>query len=335
MTLDVHSACQPTVTVLVCTWRANIALDAQLDSIATQDWPVRIRIHDDASADDTPQRAGAHRSAPSVQVNDQNLGFVGNFERALQTATEQDHGYIALSDQDDVWHQDRVSKGMQRLLEVERQHGRQHPVLVHSDVNLIDGDGQPLADSFFEYRGYATGRHRHLPTMLGQSGVLGNTVLMNHAMAKLALPFPERLHTHDWWLGVLSELFGTRILLDTATVDYRLHASNTSNTLRSMSGRRWDSFKRGVFGGALTRDFRLPFKEDSRDQVLAQLLVGHGQLPPLNDNDERTIRQFMEYLRLDRSRLLLLLRLLREDYLKPAWLHRLRVALALLTTRRY
>ena len=335
MKSDTNPDSRPSVTVLLCTWRAAAGLDTQLDTIAAQDWPTCLRVFDDASGDSTPTRIRQHPSAPAVQINPANLGFVATFGQALDHALTDGDQYIAFSDQDDIWHKDRISAGMTKLLEIERERGKGHPVLVHSDVRVIDDKEQCLASSFLRYRGYATDSNHHLPRILGQSGVLGNTILMNRSMAKLGLPFPPDLHTHDWWFGVLAELFGTRVLLDKPTVDYRLHDTNTSNTLDSISGRRMASLKRGLLGGLIKRDFRLPYMEDSRERVLSQLLAGHGQLPALKPDDDQVLNDFLGYLRLNGPRPKLLWRVWNGQYLKPSWAHRIRVAIALLVTRRY
>jgi len=211
----------PTVAVLLCTWRAGDSLDRQLDSIAVQDWPVTLFVQDDASGDDTALRARAHPAVTHVRVNSNNLGFVENFGTAIDLALAHSFDYIALADQDDVWHSDRVSSGMHQLLQAEADLGTEHPILAHSDLQVIDGNDTLLKSSFLRYRGYSTGDRRHLPTMLGQCGVLGNTVLMNRSMAELSRPFPAGLHSHDWWLGLVAELFGTRCFIDKATVNSR------------------------------------------------------------------------------------------------------------------
>ncbi len=324
-----------TVAVLLCTWRAGASLEQQLDSIAAQDWPIALHVHDDASGDNTAERVHRHPAPHQVQVNSQNLGFVNNFGKAIDQAIAQGFAYIALADQDDIWHQDRISKGMRRLLELEARLGSEHPILVHSDLTVIDAKGRRLKDSFLQYRGYSTGTDRHLPAMLGQCGVLGNTILMNRSMAVLSRPFPSSLHSHDWWLGVLAELSGTRCFVEQPTVDYRLHDSNTSNTLDSLAGRRMASLRRGIAGSLLRGDLRLPFHEDSRRDSLKQLLRDEHRRVLISDADQAVITFFIDYLDLKTPRWNLLLPLLKGGYLKSSLLHRARVTFALLLTRRY
>ena len=349
---------RPTVAVVLCAWRAGPHLEAQLDSLAAQDWPVRVYAFDDASGDATASRLAAHPVVHELVERQTNLGFVGNFEAGIAHALARGHDHVALADQDDLWHPDRVRAGMEPLLDAERERGADAPLLAHSDLRLVDAAGRPIHDSFLARRGYATGAARDLPTLLGQSGVMGNTVLFNRALAELALPFPPGLFVHDWWLGLCAELFGTRLFVARATVDYRLHAGNASNPAGTANG--LDAVAPGVAGGnaarralaraaralraalahqspatLLARDFRLPFKEDGRVGTLEALLAGDGHRPALRGEARRTVRTFVDYLRLARPRATLARDMLGRGYLRPAAAHRLRFCAALLLTRRY
>ena len=349
---------RPTVAVVLCTWRAGPHLEAQLDSLAAQDWPVRVYAFDDASDDGTAARLAAHPVVHEAVERGANLGFVGNFEAGIRHALARGHEHVALADQDDLWHPDRVRAGMTALLDAERELGTDAPLLAHSDLRLVDGDGSRIHDSFLARRGYATGAGASLPTALGQCGVMGNTVLFNRALAELALPFPPGLFMHDWWLGLCAELWGRRLFVARATVDYRLHESNASNRAGTANG--LDAGASGTPGGARSRrtpgrlrravraglalqtpasltkrDFRLPFKEDDRVETLEALLAGDGHRPALEGEARRQVEAFVAYLRLSGSRPALARSMLAGGFLKPGLAHRLRFCLALLLTRRY
>lgn len=329
------SLARPTVAVVLCTWRAGEHFERQLDSLDAQSWPAHVHVFDDHSGDSTATRARAHPVVHRVIEKARNRGFVANFETGLAQVLALGYDYIAFCDQDDHWHPERLSAGMAELLVTERQSSNDTPVLVHSDLRLIDSDDRELHASFLAWRGYATDKTRNLAVMLGQCGVMGNTILMNRALAKLTLPFPPDLFVHDWWTGLLAELWGQRVFLPQATVDYRLHASNTCNTLeRSRRGvlATLDSMDMRAF---LKADLRLPFLEDRRVEALEHLLAGDAHRPALGDDAQRTIEHFVDYLRLRGSRTALLRETLRRGYIKRGLIYRLRFSLALLWTRRY
>lgn len=324
---------EPTVAVVLCTWRAGAHLEAQLDSLAAQDWPLELHVFDDASDDDTAERARRHPAVRSVSVRTENAGFVTNFEGGIAATLTGGHRYIALADQDDRWRPERLRLGMLRLLAAERIRGTAFPLLAHSDLALIDAAGRSLHPSFLGFRRYAIGGERALPLVLGQCGVMGNTVLMNRALADLALPFPPGLFVHDWWLALVAELWGERLFEPRATVDYRLHEGNASNPIHAMRPRR--AFSPLGPRTLLARDLRLPFKEDGRVAVLEALLAGDGRRPSPEGEARRTIETFVDYLRLARPRPMLLAAMLRGGFLKRGLAHRTRFALALLLSRRY
>lgn len=326
---------RPTVAIVLCTWQGERHLGEQLDSLAAQSWPIALTVHDDASRDASAELARRHSGVERVVAHADNVGYVGNFERGIARALADGHDYIALADQDDVWDPCRVERGMRLMLETEAHEGRGRPVLVHSDLTLVDELGQPLAPSFLSCRGYAIGDAPNLALVLGQNGVMGNTVLVNRALATLALPFPSGLHVHDWWLAVIAELHGRRRLVERPTVAYRLHAGNASNPAGSVAPGALAVARRMTWKRLRARDFRLPFKEDSRDEVLAGLLAESGRRAVVDPVSRRLMTRFLAYLRLERPAPVLFASLLRHGFLRHGIAHRARVALALAFSARY
>jgi len=318
------------VCVVLCSYRGAAHLAEQLDSIAAQTRaPASVLVHDDASCDATLAIARAHPLGATVRAHPDNVGVVANVERALRDALAEGRDYIALADQDDVWHPERLARGRDRMRQLERRHGAGTPLLVHSDLAMVDAQRRPLAPSFLAWRGYARGEQATLATLLGQSGVMGNTCLCNRALLQLALPFPPELHVHDWWLGVLAELHGARACLEEPLVDYRIHAGNVSNALHRLDGGAGP----GSWNRLLHRDFRLPFKEDTRLAAVRSLL--DAARPAVPAPARRTIEAFIAYLEFGGSRPRQVRRLLVHGFLRSGWRHRLRVVLAVLTSARY
>src|SRR5262249_24400476 len=100
------------ISVAMCTYNGAEFLRAQLQSIITQSRPPdEIVICDDRSTDDTQnllERFASELPVPiKLHINDQNLGSVKNFERAINLCTGD---VIALSDQDDVWRNDKLQR---------------------------------------------------------------------------------------------------------------------------------------------------------------------------------------------------------------------------------
>jgi len=126
-------------------------------------------------------------------------------QRAIAAALHNGADYIALADQDDIWEPDRIAAGMQVMLETEDKEKAGCPILIHSDLSVVDDQESLLHASYMSLRGYALTDAPDLAKVVGENGVMGNTCLVNRALATLSLPFPPGLHVHDWWLAILAE----------------------------------------------------------------------------------------------------------------------------------
>lgn len=333
-----NSTQQPTsAAIAMCTYQGARFVEAQLQSLQTQSCVTRLFISDDASNDDTVSRIAAwvRPGVDQLVVQPDNVGYVRNFESSIRASVESGARYIALSDQDDLWHVDRIERGIQLMHTLEQKHGQHTPLLVHSDLRLVDADGSKTHDSFLAFRRYRITTEKNLLVVLGENGVMGNTILMNRALAELALPFPQGLHVHDYWIALLAELFGHRALLSTPTVDYRLHTDNASNTADSMRATNTPGGLAQAWAKLIHRDFKLPFKEDSRLSVLQQLLSDERLSPRLTDQQRDTIEEFVHYVRFEQSRWRSLFYLLTSGVVRRGLRYRARLCFVTLITRRY
>ena len=329
---------QNAVAVVLCTFNGEKHIEAQLDSLLSQSHAVDIHVFDDHSTDSTLALLEEFNKANAVleiHRSKENTGYVKNFETGISTVLERGYGYIALSDQDDIWEPDKIALAVQAAKSLEQKQGLTTPVLVHSDLQMIDANEHLVHHSFLQYRGYEISEHKHLAKILGQNGVMGNTVLMNSALASMAMPVPSGIHVHDYWLAVVAELFGHRVMIDKPLVKYRIHAGNASNSTSSVrfGVEKWLSKK--SWRGFVTRDYRLPFKEDTRAGGIDTLLAQDNGLPPLQPEQEYLIRLFKRYLEFTDSRSALFFSMMKHGFFKKGLAHRLRLAYSMLLTKRY
>src|SRR6218665_3548964 len=108
-----------TVSVALCTHNGERFVAQQGRSILTQTHPVvQIVVSDDASTDETvavvERCVAEHRTAGGaidlvVLRNKIALGVTANFQQALRATSGE---LVALSDQDDVWHPDRIARAV-------------------------------------------------------------------------------------------------------------------------------------------------------------------------------------------------------------------------------
>ena len=140
------------------------------------------------------------------------LGFYRNFERALKMAPAEAE-LIALCDQDDRWHPDKLSVLRQSLREA---------VLVYSDQRLVTAEGRVLRDTLWKRR---SNNYDDLASMLVANTITGAAMLFRREVAELALPFPDTpgFQFHDHWLAAVALAAGEVAYVDRPLYDYVQH----------------------------------------------------------------------------------------------------------------
>jgi glycosyltransferase involved in cell wall biosynthesis len=224
----------PSISVALCTFNGARFIEEQVASILSQTRvPDEIVVSDDGSTDATVVMVeaalaafnAAHSSTPVrllVLRNATALGVVRNFQQAVSAATSD---LVALCDQDDRWHPQRVEAA---LAEFE---GRPKLLLLFSDARLIDDRGEPLRYSLFEALAMSTRERddirsgRGLAALLARNVVTGATTMFRRDLLRAALPFPAEW-VHDEWLAAIAASLGTIDFVDAKLIDYRQHGSN-------------------------------------------------------------------------------------------------------------
>lgn len=134
--------------------------------------------------------------------------------------------YFMLSDQDDVWLPDKAGKLLRRMEEMEQALGRETPILVHSDLQVVDRELNCIAPSFFQYQKISPERTA-LPQLLVQNNVTGGAVMLNRPLLRLLETPPAICLMHDSWLALVAACFGQIGCVDQPLYLYRQHGTNT------------------------------------------------------------------------------------------------------------
>ena len=221
------------VTVLLATFNGEKFLEEQLNSLLNQSFSdFRIVIRDDGSTDTTTDILNKWQSNGYLKwYSGDNKGYAFSFMDLVQASGDAD--YYAFCDQDDIWHSDKVSKTLQKMQEIEDD--PQTPVLIHTDLRVVDRDLQVIHPSFCSLSGFRGDRlaFHHL---LMQNVVTGCTVMINGALAQLASGTTVRnILMHDWFLALLASACGKVAFLNEATIDYRQHGKNAVGAKNSRS----------------------------------------------------------------------------------------------------
>jgi GT2 family glycosyltransferase len=234
------------VSVALGTHNGAHYLRQQLESILRQTSPVdEIVLSDDASSDDTvalaqrvvdEHRARADAATPELVVlrNASALGVTANFEQALLAATGD---LIALCDQDDVWHPDRVARAVAEFA------ARPELDLVAAEARLVDEAGEPLGSSLFETLGvdeelrHRLASHAAFAELLKRNVLTGATMMVSRSLVERAAPFPASW-VHDEWLAMVASVGGGIAVVSDPVIDYRQHGGNQIGVTRLAAGGR-------------------------------------------------------------------------------------------------
>lgn len=215
------------VHVLCPVYNGAPFLGAFLESIRAQshrNWVLWLR--DDGSTDDSVstinQVAAEDDRIRLAASGDGRLGALGAF-RWLWDRTPADAAYLMFADQDDIWLPEKIHHALGVMRSAERE--RPAPLLVHTDLVVVDEALRPLAHSFWEYSKLIPAS-ASLRRMAVHNVVTGNTVLLNRALRERIGSIPPEAAMHDWWVACVAAAFGRVIASPHACVWYRQHGAN-------------------------------------------------------------------------------------------------------------
>lgn len=218
----------PQIQILLATYNGGNFLAQQLDSLfdqTVQDFEILAR--DDASSDDTLAVFAHYMERFPGRIRllpvESRLGPALNFGTLLEHSRAP---YIMFCDQDDLWHPDKIQRSLARMAQMEAQYGAGSPLLVFSDLEVVDYQMQPLAASFWKHLHMNPRSGSDLSRLLAQNIIAGCTMLLNRPLVDLSLPVPPTAFMHDAWIGLVCACIGRMDYLPETTVRYRQHQNN-------------------------------------------------------------------------------------------------------------
>lgn len=204
------------ISVCMATYNGAKFIKEQLASILKQlKTDDEVVISDDGSTDKTIMIINSFKDSRIHLYNNKGRkGVIGNFESALQKARGD---FIFLSDQDDVWYDDKVRICLNLLI---------NNTLVVHNANVIDGDGTIREKSFFKLRGSQPGYWNNI----WRNSYLGCCICFRKELLKYLFPIPERIEMHDRWIGLTAQMHGRVFYEKKCLIGYRVHGNNVSNS---------------------------------------------------------------------------------------------------------
>ncbi|MBE9525912.1 MAG: glycosyltransferase family 2 protein [Proteobacteria bacterium] len=260
------------IDILLSTYNGAEYLNEQLTSIAAQDideW--RLIVRDDGSTDSSvsiikafvvayPDRV-QFISEPSVR-----LGVVASYEYLLSKSRSQ---YIAFCDQDDVWLPDKLKILRESIQDLESMNLPEMPILIHSDLRVVNEYLEEVADSFWKYQKLNPTKMQTLQRLLVQNCVTGCALMINRSLLNHVLPIPKDAIMHDWWISLIAVSKGKVHHINLKTVKYRQYADNV------IGAKKW-SF--GYIMQGISRNGDLYKKSITKTRNQAKALLQSGKL---------------------------------------------------------
>lgn len=235
---------KPLVDILLATYNGGQYLDEQLRSLFAQTYAnMRIVARDDASSDNTSEllfKWAKKYPEKLVVISDElgNLRWRANFSRLMDLS---DAPYFALCDQDDVWLPNKVETLLTYIQGLESKLGGERPILVHSDLAVVDVNLNRISPSLFRYWNVDIHLARRLDHLIINNVVVGCSLAGNRALLGLARPIPTNALAHDWWLALVAASCGAIETIPTATILYRQHGANQLGAGRQKGNLFWDA----------------------------------------------------------------------------------------------
>jgi glycosyltransferase involved in cell wall biosynthesis len=217
------------INILLATYNASEYLTAQINSILLQEtssnWTLLIR--DDHSNNLTINIIQNYpiKSDKIHLINNENknLGTSLNFSCLLESSKSD---YIMFCDQDDIWLPNKIEITLNKMLEMEKEYGKQTPILIHTDLKVVDNNLNLISPSFRNYQNLDPNPQKLLPRLLVQNFVTGCTMMINKPLRDLIIPIPTQAIMHDWWIALTAANFGKIAYISEPTVLYRQHQQN-------------------------------------------------------------------------------------------------------------
>lgn len=210
------------IVVLLSTYNGEKYLREQIDSILNQksSHQINLRVRDDGSNDGTIEilKFYEEKYPERVQVYfRENIGYINSFFELIREAEGYD--YYALSDQDDIWREDKLEIAIEAC-EAEEYDG---PLLYGSSSFLVNDKLEIMGETQKNLKGITW------DNLLIQNFFPGHTQVFNNALCEILKTEVDcsKIYVHDFWITYMAFLHGKVIFDNESHTYYRQHGTNT------------------------------------------------------------------------------------------------------------
>ncbi|WP_044356313.1 glycosyltransferase family 2 protein [Paenibacillus sp. E194] len=233
------------VQILLSTYNGEKYLREQLDSLLRQTHShFFITIRDDGSSDRTTAIIQEYVGKYPNRVEafyEQNVGVISSFFKLLSNYVHEDTDYVCFCDQDDVWLDNKIERGVRSLGEYATDRSMMYvtPTLMVNEVLQPLHNWPP-----------APQRGPSFYNALVENIAVGAVLMMNRAaVEKIKSNIPSQLNIvmHDWWVYLVVSSFGKVVYEEKPSIYYRQHQNNVVGGQYSFIDKwvkKWSSYKK-------------------------------------------------------------------------------------------
>ena len=214
------------IAILLATYNGKNYIAGQMDSILKQTYTEwMLYIHDDGSTDGTvellEQYANKYEDKICIIKGEPTGGAKENFFYLFQQV---EAPYYMCCDQDDIWLPNKIAVTYEKMQAIAEKN---KPSLVFTDLKVVDGDLNVLAEKMSVYQGLDCKTLTFNRAMI-QNVVTGCTMMVNHKLRDelLKVDAYENVLMHDWWVLLVAARFGKLAFVEDSTILYRQHGNN-------------------------------------------------------------------------------------------------------------
>lgn len=273
------------VCILLSSFNGEKFIMEQLESLSKQrfDGDLITIIRDDGSNDSTVSLAKKWaKSNRAIIYPAENVGPAKSFFELIRLAPDAD--YYAFCDQDDVWDEDKIASGIEKLKLLENK----QPNLYFSNATCVNKRLKPVSLI-----------HTVIPNLtlagvLVCNPALGCTMVFNKSLyQKVKSLKPRFMPMHDKFLIVTSLVLGSITYDHSTRMLYRQHESNVVG-------------KKGSFLKKISQTYKLWFKagNTSLEKEAAEYLELYGV--SMMESHKKILKLFAEYRNNYRNKIMLL-----------------------------
>jgi glycosyltransferase involved in cell wall biosynthesis len=212
----------PLVSVIIPSFNNESFIGPAIESLFRQTYSeekMEIIVVDDGSTDNTLEVLAKYE-AKIVLICHNHRGIAAARNAGISRARGE---IITFLDSDDIWHELRVEKVVEKFME------KPEAGMVYHPVELIDSAGAKIFGNFYDAFGYREGLSGRVANEIASGSIFsgGSSFSLRKGVARMIFPIPEDIRRGvDYYMNVISSCYAPVEYVPEILGKYRLHKGN-------------------------------------------------------------------------------------------------------------